>query len=115
MQIHDLLDWQTQLETLRLWKVAGIFRYIGITHYTSGAIDRLVEVMETQNIDFVQMAYWIGERAVEDSSHRLPRNAVSRSSKIAPVKAAISSTRSGEKTYQNGRSKPAATPGGNSS
>ncbi|MED6308630.1 MAG: aldo/keto reductase [Pseudomonadota bacterium] len=53
MQIHNLVDWQTQLETLRLWKEAGIFRYIGITHDTSGAIDRLVEVMETQDIDFV--------------------------------------------------------------
>ena len=40
MQIHNLVDWQTQLETLRLWKEAGIFRYIGITHDTSGAIDR---------------------------------------------------------------------------
>ena len=66
MQIHNLVDWQTQLETLRLWKAAGIFRYIGITDDTSGAIDRLVEVMETQDIDFVQMAYSIGERAVED-------------------------------------------------
>jgi len=66
MQIHNLVDWQTQLETLRLWKAAGIFRYIGITHYTSGAIDQLVEVMETEEIDFVQMAYSIGERAVED-------------------------------------------------
>ena len=66
MQIHNLVDWQTQLETLRLWKVAGISRYIGITHDTSGAIDRLVEVMENQDIDFVQMAYSIGERAVED-------------------------------------------------
>ena len=66
MQIHNLVDWQTQLETLRLWKVAGIFRYIGITDDTSGAIDRLVEVMETQDIDFVQMTYSIGERGVED-------------------------------------------------
>ncbi|MEC8369720.1 MAG: aldo/keto reductase, partial [Pseudomonadota bacterium] len=37
MQNHNLVDWQTQLETLRLWKEAGIFRYIGITHDTSGA------------------------------------------------------------------------------
>lgn len=66
MQIHNLVDWQTQLETLQLWKAAGIFRYIGVTHYTSGAIDRLVDVMEREEVDFVQMAYSIGERAVED-------------------------------------------------
>ena len=66
MQIHYLIDWRTQLETLRLWKAAGIFRYIGITHYSSHAIDDLVAVMENEDIDFVQMAYSIGERAVED-------------------------------------------------
>lgn len=66
MQVHNLVDWQTQLETLQLWKAAGIFRYIGVTHYTSGAIDRLVHVMESEEVDFVQMAYSIGERAVED-------------------------------------------------
>lgn len=66
MQIHNLVDWRTQLETLRLWKAAGIFRYIGITHYTSHAIDDLVAVMENEEIDFVQIAYSIGERAVED-------------------------------------------------
>jgi diketogulonate reductase-like aldo/keto reductase len=66
MQIHNLVDWRTQLETLRLWKAAGIFRYIGITHYTNHAIDDLVAVMENEDIDFVQMAYSIGERAIED-------------------------------------------------
>jgi aryl-alcohol dehydrogenase-like predicted oxidoreductase len=53
-------------ESLRLWKAAGIFRYIGITHYSSHAIDDLVAVMENEDIDFVQMAYSIEERAVED-------------------------------------------------
>jgi len=66
MQIHNLVDWRTQLETLRLWKAAGIFRYIGITHYTNHAIDDLVAVMENEDIDFVQMDYSIGERAIED-------------------------------------------------
>jgi diketogulonate reductase-like aldo/keto reductase len=66
MQIHNLVDWRIQLETLRLWKAAGIFRYTGITHYTNHAIDELVAVMENEDIDFVQMAYSIGERAIED-------------------------------------------------
>ena len=67
MQIHNLIDWRTHIETLRLWKAAGIFRYIGVTHYAIGAIDQLVSVMEREEIDFVQMAYSIGERAVEDN------------------------------------------------
>ena len=67
MQVHNLIDWQTQIETLQLWKAAGIFRYIGVTHYARGAIDQLVSVMEREEIDFVQMAYSIGERAVEEN------------------------------------------------
>lgn len=66
MQFHNWVDWQTQLETQSLWKAAGIFRYIGITHYTSAAIDRRVEVMVTQDIDCVQIACSIGERTVEN-------------------------------------------------
>ena len=67
MQVHNLIDWQTQIETLQLWNAAGIFRYIGVTHYASGAIDQLVSIMEREEIDFVQMAYSIGERAVADN------------------------------------------------
>ena len=35
MQIHNLVDWKTHLETLKAWKTAGKIRYIGITHYTA--------------------------------------------------------------------------------
>lgn len=66
MQIHNLLIGKHSWRCCVFGKRAGIFWYIGITHYTSGAIDRLVEVMETQDIDFVQMAYSIGESALED-------------------------------------------------
>jgi diketogulonate reductase-like aldo/keto reductase len=31
MQIHNLLDWQTHIETLLEWKAEGKIRYIGIT------------------------------------------------------------------------------------
>ena len=31
MQIHNLRDWQVQLETLQEWKQQGRIRYIGIT------------------------------------------------------------------------------------
>jgi len=32
MQIHNLVDWRTQLATLRKMKEAGQVRYVGITH-----------------------------------------------------------------------------------
>ena len=37
MQVHNLVDWRTHLETLRAWKKEGRIRYIGVTHYTSSA------------------------------------------------------------------------------
>jgi hypothetical protein len=41
MQVHNLLDWQTHLRTLRSWKQDGRIRYLGVTHYTSSAYDEL--------------------------------------------------------------------------
>jgi diketogulonate reductase-like aldo/keto reductase len=41
MQIHNLVDWRTQLATLRSMKAEGRIRYIGITHYTVSALSEL--------------------------------------------------------------------------
>ncbi len=57
MQIHNLLDWQTQLVTLREWKAAGRIRYIGVTHYTSGAFGQVEAVLRQEKLDFVQINY----------------------------------------------------------
>ncbi len=55
MQIHNLLDWQTHLRTLQEWKSASHIRYIGVTHYQTGAFPQLAEIMRTEPIDFVQL------------------------------------------------------------
>ena len=65
MQIHNLLDWRTQLRTLRDWKAAGRLRYIGVTHYTAGAYDELERVLRAEPLDFVQVNYSAGEREAE--------------------------------------------------
>ena len=65
MQIHNLLDWQTQLKTLRAWKEQGKVRYIGITHYTESAYDDLANVLKKEDLDFVQFNYSIAEREAE--------------------------------------------------
>ena len=62
MQIHNLLDWKTHLGTLQQWKAAGRIRYIGITHYHSGAYAELERLMKTKDFDFVQFNYSIAER-----------------------------------------------------
>ena len=65
MQIHNLVDWRTHMKTLRAWKEQGRFRYIGITHYTSAALDDLAKVIAAEKIDFVQFAYSIDVRDAE--------------------------------------------------
>lgn len=65
MQIHNLVDWQTQLRTIRAWKETGRFRYIGITHYTASAFDELAGVMRGEDVDFVQLPYSIVLREAE--------------------------------------------------
>jgi diketogulonate reductase-like aldo/keto reductase len=55
IQIHNLVDWQTHLQTLRRWKSARRIRYLGITHYEKGAFPQLADIMEREEIDFVQL------------------------------------------------------------
>ncbi len=68
MQVHNLLDWQTHLRTLREWKAAGRIRYVGVTHYLSSAYDELESVLRAETLDFVQVNYSLGER---DSERRI--------------------------------------------
>ena len=66
IQVHNLLDWRTQLATLRAMKEKGEVRYIGITHYTTGALPELARILTSEpGIDFVQCAYSLGTRAAE--------------------------------------------------
>lgn len=65
MQIHNLVDWPTQLKTLRNWKEQGRIRYIGITHYTDGAHDQLEKIIHSEKPDFVQFNYSIRGRHAE--------------------------------------------------
>jgi diketogulonate reductase-like aldo/keto reductase len=66
MQIHNLLDWRTHLETLLAWKKEGLIRYLGITHYASSSFRELEAVMRAEPIDFVQLNYSLEEREAEE-------------------------------------------------
>jgi aryl-alcohol dehydrogenase-like predicted oxidoreductase len=66
LQVHNLVDWQTHLRTLRDWKAAGRVRYIGVTHYTASAYGELERVMRTEPLDFVQLNYSLAEREAEN-------------------------------------------------
>jgi diketogulonate reductase-like aldo/keto reductase len=66
MQIHNLVDWKTQLETMRQMKSQGRIRYLGITHYSESALPELARIIESErDIDFVQLPYSIESRAAE--------------------------------------------------
>jgi len=66
MQVHNLVDVQTQLATLREWKSQGRIRYLGITHYEAGAFAEVEKIMRSEKRDFVQINYSIMEREAED-------------------------------------------------
>jgi diketogulonate reductase-like aldo/keto reductase len=65
LQIHNLLDCQTHLRTLRDFKQTGRIRYLGVTHYTASAYDELERVLRNESLDFVQVNYSVGEREAE--------------------------------------------------
>jgi len=65
MQIHNLVDWQTHLPTLREWKKEGRIRYLGVTHYSAAGHEALERVMRAEALDFVQLNYSLSEREAE--------------------------------------------------
>jgi diketogulonate reductase-like aldo/keto reductase len=66
MQIHNLVDWRTHLASLRHMKDEGRIRYIGITHYTTGALPELARILAGEpDIDFVQFGYSLATRTAE--------------------------------------------------
>lgn len=65
MQVHNLVDVTTQLETIRAWKAEGRIRYVGVTHYTAGHHDDVVRVLESESVDFVQINYSVAEREAD--------------------------------------------------
>lgn len=66
MQVHNLVDWRTQLATMRAMKDKGALRYIGVTHYTTGSLGELARILESEpGIDFVQCGYSLATRDAE--------------------------------------------------
>ncbi|MDP9254742.1 MAG: aldo/keto reductase, partial [Verrucomicrobiota bacterium] len=66
MQVHNLLDLDTHLATLRDWKAQGRVRYLGITHYNSSAYADVEKILRREKLDFLQINYSIMEREAEE-------------------------------------------------
>lgn len=66
MQVHNLVDVHTHLATLAGWKAEGRTRYVGVTHYHSGAYRELEQTLRREQLDLVQLNYSLDDRAAED-------------------------------------------------
>lgn len=65
MQVHNLVDWEAHLETLRAERETGRVRYVGITTSHGRRHGEMEEVMQSQPIDFAQFTYNILDREAE--------------------------------------------------
>lgn len=65
IQVHNLLRWESHLETLRAEKAAGRLRYVGITTSHGRRHDELEALMKKEPLDFVQFTYNILDREAE--------------------------------------------------
>ena len=66
MQIHNLVDVETQTRTLAEMKSRKKIRYLGITHYTSSAYAEVERWLKTKQYDFLQINYSLAEREAEE-------------------------------------------------
>jgi diketogulonate reductase-like aldo/keto reductase len=66
MQVHNLRDTDTHMQTIREWQEQGRIRYNGLTHYTAGAHAQLEAEMKKHKPDFIQINYSLGEREADE-------------------------------------------------
>src|SRR5687767_6056729 len=66
LQVHNLVDWEGHLQTLKEWKANGRVRYIGVTTSHGRRHDELERIMRSEPIDFVQITYSLADRSVEN-------------------------------------------------
>jgi len=65
MQVHNLVDWQVHMATLKEWKQEGRIRYLGITTSHGRRHAELERIMLNESLDFVQFTYNILDREAE--------------------------------------------------
>ena len=65
VHIHNLLQWEAHLETLKEQKSAGAVRYIGVTTSNGLKHDEMERALTRERFDFVQFTYNFADRSVE--------------------------------------------------
>ncbi len=74
MQVHNLVDVDTQLATIRAWKEQGRIRYLGVTHYVDSAFPEVEKILRREKLDFLQINYSIIDRAADERLLPLARD-----------------------------------------
>jgi aryl-alcohol dehydrogenase-like predicted oxidoreductase len=65
LQVHNFLDWETHLATLKRMKAEGRVRYIGVTTSHGRRHDLGEKIMREEPIDFIQFTYNLNDREAE--------------------------------------------------
>ena len=65
MQVHNLKNWKTHLQTLREWKEAGRIRYLGVTTSQVSDFEEVESIIRNEKPEFVQLNYNIQTRDAE--------------------------------------------------
>jgi diketogulonate reductase-like aldo/keto reductase len=66
VHIHNLLDWEAHLPTLKELKAAGRVRYIGVTSSEGYRYDEMERALRRERFDFVQLTYNFADRRIEE-------------------------------------------------
>ena len=61
-QVHNLRDVEVHLRTIRQAKEEGRTRYVGVTTSFTRGYEQMERVLRTEELDFVQINYSLGER-----------------------------------------------------
>src|SRR5205807_1382887 len=67
-QVHNLVGWRDYLPILRNLKSSGRVKAIGITHYSHGAFPEIRSIMETEEIDAIQIPWPASRRSLARKS-----------------------------------------------
>jgi aryl-alcohol dehydrogenase-like predicted oxidoreductase len=66
LAVHNLVDVETQLATIRERKEAGKVRYVGITTSSDRQYEEFAAVMERETLDFIQVNYSLAARGAAE-------------------------------------------------
>ena len=66
IQVHNFLDWQTHLATLKAWKSEGRVRYIGVTTSHGRRHDLGEDILRSERLDFFQVTYSLADRQADE-------------------------------------------------